>query len=758
MNGRNAIGSVLSPKLVVIRFPRHLSGSARSLPPPLAPDPDYGTLPPVRVVGRSVPRKEGLAKACGKARYVDDLRFPGMLHGRTIRTTVARGELAAVHLDFDPAGFTVVDARDIPGRNVVALIQDVQPFLVEREVRHAEEAVLLLAHEDREALRAASVRVECRPAEPLLDPERSPQTFKEIAIRKGDLARGFAEADVVVEGEYRTGRQEHVYIEPQGVLAVPGDGGMTVYGSLQCPYYVHKALVVLLGLPPDKVRIVQTETGGGFGGKEDYPSIIAGHAALLALKSGRPVKLVYDRLEDMAATTKRHPSVVRHRTGVTRDGRIAAMEIDVLLDGGAYCTLSPVVLSRGCLHATGPYRCDHVSVRGRVVMTNTPPSGAFRGFGAPQTVFAAEVQMDRVAEALGMDPVRLRERNALRPGDTMATGQVLGEDASALAVLREAVQRSDFHRKRRAFRGTNRGIGLSLFFHGAGFTGSGEVMLASKAALELTAHGARIRVGSTEMGQGTRTTLAQVVAEALGIPIDRVEVAEADTALVPDSGPTVASRTCMVVGGLLKACAEEMKARLGGLSPDRYLRRHGPLVVTKQYQPPPGVLWDDATYRGDAYATYGWGCDVAEVELDPVTYEVRPTHVTAVVEIGRAVNPVMVAGQVEGGTAQALGYALLEEVVMREGRMANAQLTNYLIPTTLDTPPIDVTILERPYPHGPFGAKGVGEMPMSGPGPSVANAVRHLGLDVRSLPITPEKVLECASSSTEDAPTSKRRR
>jgi CO/xanthine dehydrogenase Mo-binding subunit len=712
----------------------------------------------VRVVGRSVPRKEGLAKARGVARYVDDLRFPGMLHGRTVRSTVARGEVTAVLLDFDRAGFTVVDHRDIPGRNVVALIQDDQPFLVEREVRHAEEAILLLAHEDRDALRAAPVRVEYRPAEPLLDPERSPHVFKEIVIEKGDLGRGLAEADLVVEGEYRTGRQEHVYIEPQGVIAVPGEGGMTVYGSLQCPFYVHRALVGLLGLPADKVRVVQTETGGGFGGKEEYPSMIAGHAALLARKSGRPVKLVYDRLEDMAATTKRHPSIVRHRTGVKRDGRITAMEIDVLLDGGAYCTLSPVVLSRGCLHATGPYRCENVRIHGRVVMTNTPPSGAFRGFGAPQTVFAAEVQMDRVADALSLDPVHLRERNALRPGDAMATGQVLGEDASALAVLREAVKRSDFHRKRRAFRGTNRGIGLSLFFHGAGFTGSGELMLASKAALELTERGARILVGSTEMGQGARTTLAQTVAEALGLPVERVDVAEPDTSRVPNSGPTVASRTCMVVGGLLKACAEEMKARLGGLTPAAYLNRHGPLAVTKQYEPPPGIVWDDATYRGDAYATYGWGCDVAEVELDPVTYEVRPKRVTAVVEIGRAINPLMAAGQVEGATAQGLGFALLEEVVMREGRMANAQLTNYLIPTALDTPPVDVTILEAPSRHGPFGAKGIGEMPMSGPGPAVANAVRHLGLDVRSLPITPEKVLECVSPSTEDGETSTPRR
>ena len=713
----------------------------------------------MRAVGRSVMRKEGLDKTRGIARYVDDLRFPGMLHARTVRATIPCGEVTAVHLGFDTRGFTIVGHRDIPGRNVVALIQEDQPFLVEKEVRHAEEPILLLAHESRDALREAEVRIEYNPKTPLFDPERSPRVFKEIRIAKGDLARGLAEADLVVEGEYRTGRQEHVYIEPNGVIAIPDPaGGITVYGSLQCPYYVHKALKVLLGLRDDRVRVVQTETGGGFGGKEEYPSVIAGHAALLALKSGRPVKLVYDRTEDMASTTKRHPSIVRHRTGVTREGRITAMEIDVLMDGGAYCTLSPVVLSRGCLHATGPYRCENVRVHGRAVMTNTPPSGAFRGFGAPQTLFAAEVHADRVAEALGLDPVVFRERNALRQGDSMATGQVLGEDASALAVLAEAVKRSDYHRKRRAWRGTNRGVGLSLYFHGAGFTGAGEVMLASRASLELTPRGVRVLAGSTEMGQGTKTVLAQIAAEALGLPFDRVEVATPDTALVPDSGPTVASRTAMVVGRLLQRAGAEMKERLCGLPPAEYLRRHGPLVVTKQYEKPPGITWDEAAYRGDAYGSYGWGCDVAEVELDPVTYEVRPTRMTAVVEIGRAIHPLMAAGQVEGGTAQGIGWALFEEVVEKDGQMVNAQLTNYIVPTTLDTPPIDVTLLERPYEHGAFGAKGIGEMPMDGAAPAVANAVRSLGLDVRALPITPERVLECASSSTAVAPTSKPRR
>jgi CO/xanthine dehydrogenase Mo-binding subunit len=699
----------------------------------------------LRSVGRKVPRKEGVAKVTGASRYIDDIAFPGMLYGATVRSTIARGEILSVTRGFDTAGFTVADFRDIPGKNVIALIEEDQPCLAEREVRHPAEPILLLAHEDREKLLGAKVAIEYREDPPVYDPEKSPKTFKEILIEKGKLARGFRAADLVVEGEYRVGLQEQLYIETNGVIAVPENGGVTVYGSLQCPYYVHKALRVLLGLPPEKVRVVQTETGGGFGGKEEYPSMIAGHACLLALKAGRPVKIVYDRVEDMLATTKRHPGVIRHKTGLTKDGRLTAMDIDVLLDGGAYLTLSPVVLSRGVLHATGPYRCPDVRIRGRVTMTNTPPNGAFRGFGAPQTQFASEVHMERIAEALGMDPVRLREVNAFRPGDTTATGQKLGRDCSALPVLREAVRRTDFQRRRRQLSGRDRGIGLALFFHGSGFTGGGEVKLASKASLELTPDGARIRVASTEIGQGTRTMHAQIVAETLGIPYSRVEVSEADTDEVPDSGPTVASRTCMIVGRILETCAEEMKRRLKNMSPREYLEKHGPLLITKEYVKPAELTWSDETYRGDAYGAYGWGCDVAEVERNPDTFEVRPTRVTAVAEIGKAIHPVLAAGQIEGGTAQGIGYALLEEVVMRDGRMANAQLTNYTIPTTLDTPRIDTVILENGYAHGPFGAKGVGEMPIDGPAPAIVNAIRHMGIDMREIPATPERIMAASA-------------
>jgi CO/xanthine dehydrogenase Mo-binding subunit len=697
-------------------------------------------------VGTNVERKDGIGKATGRATYADDLRLPGMLYGRTVRTTIPAGRVTNIRHDFDPAGFTICDWRDIPGRNLVSLIVDDQPCLVEHEVRHVAEPVVLLAHEDRDALLRANVLLEYEETTPVFDPLRSTQALKELLIEKGNLERGFADADVVVEGVYRTGHQEHVYIETNGIVAVPEQDGIAVFGSIQCPFYVDRALRVMLG-HGRYVRVVQTETGGGFGGKEEYPSMLACHAALLALKANRPVKIIYDRVEDMLATTKRHPSIVRHRTGLKKDGRITAMDVDVVIDGGAYVTLSPVVLSRGGIHAAGPYRCANTRIRGRAMFTNTPPNGAFRGFGAPQTQFAMEVHMQRIAETLGMDPVKLRQKNALRPGDITATGQKLRDDCSALQVLKEAVKRSGYRRKVKKYAGTNRGIGLALFFHGSGFTGSGELKLASRAAVECTERGVRLLVSSTEIGQGTRTMHAQIVADAMGIPYELVDVAPVDTSVVPDSGPTVASRTCMVVGKILERASYELKERLGGMSPSEYFRAHGALRVEKEHVPPEWLKWDDARYRGDAYATYAWACDVAEVELDRDTFEVRPLRITAVQDIGKAIHPALATGQIEGGTGQGVGFALIEQVVMRAGAMVNAQLTNYTIPTTLDTPEMDVVLIENPFPEGPFGAKGLGELPIDGPAPAIVNAIRSLGIDVREVPATAEVVMLSAVSS-----------
>ncbi|HMB70144.1 MAG TPA: xanthine dehydrogenase family protein molybdopterin-binding subunit, partial [bacterium] len=595
-------------------------------------------------IGTGVPRVEGVGKLTGEAVYVDDLPTDGVWFGATVRSPAPRGRLRAIERgpDFPRDDVVVVTAADLPGPNVIPLIQDDQPALAADGFRHAEEPVVLVAAPTRElaARAAAAIRLDVEELPACLDAEEAlasgAEVFKRIEIAKGDAA-AMDGADVVVEATYRFGSQEHVYIEPQGVQAEWTDHGVILRGSLQCPYYVVDGLARLLGLPRERVRVVQMATGGGFGGKEEYPTMIAAHAALLSRAAGHPVRIVYERTEDMRATTKRHPGRVVHRTGLARDGRIVAMDVDVLLDAGAYCTLSPVVLSRGALHAAGPYDVANVRVLARAVATNFPPHGAFRGFGAPQTLFALEAHLDECAERLGLSPVELRRRNLLRPGGTLATGQDLGTDVAVEEVLDRALAESGWKERRDAFRRFNeeaarrdgafrfrrRGIGLALFHHGAGFTGSGEVALASRAGLAGLPDGTVLVLSAqTEIGQGTRTVLAQVAADGLGLPVDRIRSVDPDTAVAPDSGPTVASRTCMVVGGLLYRAGRELRRRVEEAagrplpSPDEFcaevarLAAAGPLEQVVQYEPPPGVRWDEDTYRGDAYATYAWACYV----------------------------------------------------------------------------------------------------------------------------------------------------
>ena len=727
----------------------------------------------VPAIGRAVPRREGRAKVTGQARYIDDLTLPGMLHGITVRSTVPRGVIRGItFLDGVPWDeITVVTASDIPGANVVALILDDQPYLAHERINHPEEPVVLLAHPDRELLHEARrrVRIDVDPLPAVFTIEDSLRAetviwgsdniFKSYQVGRGDVEGAFAAAPAIIEGEYETGAQEQLYIEPNGMLAVAdGASGVTVWGSMQCPYYVHKALAGLFALPPERIRVVQMETGGGFGGKEEYPSIIAGHAALLAWKAGRPVKLIYDRAEDMAATTKRHPSRTRVRTAVARDGTLLGLDIDFTIDGGAYCTLSPVVLSRGTIHAAGPYFCPNVRVGGRAVATSTPPHGAFRGFGAPQSIFALERHMDRVATALGIAPEELRRRNFIRPGQVSAVGQTMRDRVDMDAILDRALTLSDYRAKQARFAAENvrgrirKGIGFATFMHGAGFTGSGEDYLASIVTVEGTPDGgARVLTSSTEIGQGTNTVFSQIAADALGLEIDDIEVVQPDTAIVPNSGPTVASRTCMVVGKLIEDACASLRVQLADAGPDvrsairDFVRAHGQLRGTAQYRPADGVRWDDDKYEGDAYGSYAWAAYVAEVSVDMVTFEIRVDDFVAVQEVGRVIHPLLAAGQIEGGVAQAIGWALHEDIVWREGRMVNSQMTNYIMPTSADLPPIRVEFLEVPYERGPGGAKGIGELPMDGPAPAIANAVAHAtGVDVRRIPFTPEALAAVA--------------
>ena len=753
-------------------------------------------------------RRDGVAKLTGEALYTDDLVVPGAWYGATVRSTEPHARLIAIDRrddGFDWSTVVLVTADDLPGDNTVPGGSEDQPILVPvgGEIRHHAEPIALLAAPDPATLRAARERITLRtePMEPLFDPLASVRSFAQHELVKGDVVSGLAAADVILEGEYRTGHQEQAYLEGQAMIAVPrDDGGVTVHGSMQCPYYVHAALRQALGLTDVQAQVVQEETGGGFGGKEEYPSMIALHAALLARSTQRPVRMVYDRHEDISATTKRHPSVIRHRTGVMRDGTLVAQDIEVVLDGGAYATLSPVVLSRAAVHAGGPYACPNVRIRARVMATSTPPNGAFRGFGAPQVHFATETQMNRIADALGIGPLEIRNRNAYRPGDETPTGQVLRESVGAHAVLEAVAEQTGFEAARaettaaRAERersgstgsggasdvspyatGAHRvasGIGLALGWHGIGFTGGGEHGLQSVAGLELTADGRiRILVGSVEMGQGVHTVLPMLVAEQLGVRVDAVEIARADTADVPNSGPTVASRTTMVVGGMLAQAAQKLRARVEGMedgTPDAATGRtarpfadvyrtwaaaHGPLRIDEPFTRYPGESFDEATHRGDAYPVYSWEAFTARVDVDLDTGEVLVRDVVVAGEIGRVIHPVLASGQIEGGSVQAVGWATIEEIQLDNGRYRNDRLATYMVPTALDAPRTTVILLEEPFMASPTGAKGLGELPMNPGAAAVVAAIADAtGAWITELPASPERILAALAVAPRSEP------
>lgn len=765
----------------------------------------------LRTVGTSPLRKEGLRKIQGRAQYIDDIVFPfqnEILHGVTIRSPIPRGRLRGIH--FDPSipwhEFTVVTAQDIASlatgaKNRVTLIVDDQPYLVDEIINHTEEPVVLIAHPDAHQAEKARrfVKLDIEPLPHLLTLDDAcrhterihagddtatvvwgrDNIIKKYHMRKGDADAIFAKLSteegkdwLVVEGTYETGAQEQLYIENNGVVAAyDAQDGVTIWGSMQCPYYVHKALKGLFALGDDKVRIIQVETGGGFGGKEDYPSILAGHAALLAHKAGKPVKMIYDRAEDMAATTKRHPSKTRLRTVVDPSGKIHALDIDFAIDAGAYTTLSPVVLSRGTIHASGPYSVENINLYSQAFATNTPPHGAFRGFGAPQSVFALERHLDEVAARLGIEPSELRLRNFLRAGGTTSTGQTVTENIDLPALLDQGLAASDWFARRRAADVFNqqaaqtgsplrKGIGLATFMHGAGFTGTGEKYLASIADIRADMDGnVEVLSSSTEIGQGTNTVFSQIAAETLGIPFESVRVHQPDTLVVPNSGPTVASRTTMIVGKLVHTASAKLGAML---KPYGYTGPHDEnaassfkaacrafceaqasdgLRTSAQYQQPEGIVWDDVNYRGDAYATYAWAVYIAEITVNLLDFMPTVDRFWALQEVGKVVNPTLASGQIEGGVVQGIGYALYEKVIWKNGSMNNNRLTNYIIPTSMDTPPVDVLFAELPTSHGPYGAKGIGELPMDGPAPAILNAMRQAtGVSYTAIPLLPEDI------------------
>lgn len=750
------------------------------------------------LLGKTPRRIDARQKVTGRAQYVDDLRFPRMLHAALATSPWPHGAIRAIDPSRAAAAagvHAVYTWRDVPGENQVGVVTPDQPLLVEDRARFVGDRLAIVVADTVDQARAAArlVAVEGDPLPVVTDPVEAlapgappihpgGNLVDHQKVSRGDVDRAMAAAHVVVDETFRPGYQEHAYLEPNGVVAVPEpDGSMTIYGSMQCPFYIQKAVAKILGIPLARIRVIAAETGGAFGGKEDYPSEPAGCAAVAAWLTGRPVKLVFDRTEDIVRSSKRHAMVVRHRIAADADGTLVAAHIQLWVDAGAYDGLSKVVSERANVSALGPYRCPNVQVDTYVCYTNNLFGGAFRGFGTPQTTFAAQACLDLLADKLALSPAALRRRNLLQVGDSTITSQVLTESVGAVACLDAAVQRSEYEAKRAEFAAFNakggpirKGVGLADVMYGCCLAPGGQHLEGSAANVHLRMDGSlEITIGGTEIGQGAFTVVAMLAAKELGVPLERVHVFPTDTSKVADSGPTVASRTTVMSGNAVLDAARQIKARVLAVGADllgvpaerleiedgevrerdgahrillsdlalQAYRRKADLSAAGWYAPPPKP-WDRETGQGTAYVVFCFGTQVAEVEVDLFSGLVSVKKFTAAHDVGRVLNRQMLLGQVEGGVVQGMGWALMEHLKMSGGVPLNPNFTDYLIPTALDAPPVDTIFIEDPYSAGPYGAKGIGEPSLIPAPAAIAAAVRNAtGLTMRELPITPERLL-----------------
>ncbi|MBI4350514.1 MAG: xanthine dehydrogenase family protein [Elusimicrobia bacterium] len=746
-------------------------------------------------IGRSLPRKDALIKAVGAAQYADDREFAGLLHAAAVRSPRPRIKILSIsdaRARRLPGYVTLVTYRDIKGVNKWPVVMQDYPFLPEKEARFAGETVALVVAATARAARKAAALVEIKYRElpfvedPLKALEKDAvkifgddNVISSFVIKKGSVDAALKKAAYTAEGEFSTNYQVHAYLETQGAIALPeSDGGMTVHSTTQCPFYVLDAVAAALGIPYHKVKILQTVTGGGFGGKEDVPALVASHAALCAAKTGKPVKLIYGRKEDFQSMSKRHPGWARVAYAADKSGRITACRVNYVLDGGAYSTLSPIVLWRGTVHAAGPYKIANVDIKTYAAATNKVPCGAFRGFGQPQVCFAQESLIDELAEKVGMDPVQFRLKNLLEPGDRTVTGQKLNSSCGLKELVQTVRKRSGWDKKakpRAAAGDVATGIGFSATYYGVGLGAKGRYLDRAGALVNIYKDSSvGVNVGNTEMGQGALTVLAQIAAETLNAPYESVKVEEVDSSKVPDSGPTVASRTTLMSGNAIIEAAAPLRERIfktafsllsaagadaskkmvaaggifsmGGKSVDFrkvvaecWFRR---LKMSEQgWYAAPRTTFRMEDGQGDAYVIYSYSADAAEVEVDLKTGVAKVKKIWAAYDVGRIVNPRLAVGQAQGGILQGMSWALYENLIYKNGIMVNPNFTDYVIATTADKPEYDITFIEKPYAGGPYKAKGMGEVPLIGVAPAVANAIKNAcGARVNSVPLLPEKI------------------
>ncbi len=757
-------------------------------------------LPELRMIGKPVRRVDALGKSVGATLYADDFFMPGMLHARVFRSSVpfarikrldvskaralpgvecviTHAELPQTVLVTDMPGQTGQKRRagsdaHVLARDVVRFIGDPIALVAAESLDIAEKALKLIEVE-YEPLPAVFDPLEAmKPGAPIVTPPDN--IVSKYKIRRGNLQAGFAAADLVVENTFNVQFVDHIYLEPESGVAWVDDRG--VVNIRVCTQVVEhfRSIALALGVPQNKVHIQGTMIGGGFGGKEDITVEI--FIGLLALATRRPVKMTYTREESIMAHSKRHPYVITHRTGVTRDGKITAAEIKMVSDSGAYVFLSPYVLLYSVGVAAGPYRVDNLSVDAFAVATNQVFTSAFRGFGAPQAIFAAECQMDDIAWKLGMDPYEFRCRNYLKTGDWGANQQVktaawLEETASrALEALGEKTPDHGHVKVGQGFASYAQSYGRIMWFHDT-----------SQAWVGLELDGTVvIRSGIPDLGGGQVSAVCQIASELLGVPLDRVQIYHTDSALTPLAGTTTATRQLYMSGNavyqassnlrkmLLERASKELEEDPANLdmadskvfvksNPEHFIPLPELLAKCASegmqlsnlaiFRAPFTTPVDPENVQGDIWPDFTFGAMAVEVAVDTETGEVTVLKSVACHDVGRAVNPTAVAGQIEGGAVQGIGYALMEDCLIQEGRIMAPTLSEYLVPTSVDIPPTKVIILESGTGVGPFGAKGIGEPALTPAAPAVANAVSNaIGVRIKSLPVTPEKVLAALDS------------
>lgn len=752
----------------------------------------------MNIIGKKVKRIDGIQKAEGTAKYASDYYFHNMLYASVVYANVPHGILKSIDTSKAyelPGVVYVATYKDVPGINKFGHVVKDMNFLVPvgGKIRFEGDVIALIAAETKEiadmAAKLVSFEIEELPPVLTIDEAIKDEVIVNGTsnigfhrkIRRGDVEKAFKEADLVIKMDFETGYQEHAYLEPQGAVAYyTPDNIMEIYVSAQCPFYVHEDVANILGLPLNKINVIQTETGGGFGGKEDVPSYIASKPALLSYLTKRPVKLIYTREMDIKETSKRHPSKSYYEVAFKKDGTIIGVKSKVYLDMGAYSTLSPIVMYRTTIHSCGTYKVPNVFVDVYGVYTNKVPCGAFRGFGSPQVLFAIESVMDEAAKRLNIDPYEIRMKNTLDVGDETATGHKLTSSVGAKKTLKKVYEMSNYPELKKLvdnFNKTNKykklGLGWSHIFYGVSLGSGGQHLDGASAEVLIHPDGTvNIMIGNTEMGQGAKTTMAIIAAEVLGQKVDKITVLQPQTLVIQDSGPTVASRTTVFSGNAVRIAAEKIKNNIVeflsnyyGVGKNEVIFSDGKVYIRDKeftfeeiiqlcnknnvklsetgWYKTPKLNFDHEKGIGEAYITYTFSTQLSLVEVDKLTGKITLKEAWVCHDIGKVINYEGAFGQVHGGVIQGMGYAIMEEIKQNKGKILTDNFNNYIIPTIKDVPKnIHVEFVEEEFNEGPFGAKGLGEPSLMSSPPSIANAVSYaIDKRITKIPISMEDII-----------------